>query len=264
MGVSLVLPALVLTTSVALQGTHLFRETPRPRNLRLSQAVPATIPGWEGRDVPLGPNEFVAGEVEKVLNFDQVLYREFRHSGKTFGVYVAYWGPGKMPTRFVASHTPDRCWTENGWHCLEMKFRQKEAVDGAPLQPAEWRLFEPPEGGRPTYVLYWHLVDGRVYDYGDRFNAVPDPMRWLKDAVQQVFLGSREQLFIRLTSNEPLEQLLADPGVAEVLRSLEGLGLSENALLGGRVSIGKTSLMLRHGGSIQRSGAPPPNKGVGS
>ncbi len=231
---SLVLPALVLATAVALQGTHLFRETPRPRNIHLAQTVPASLPGWEGRDVPLGPNEFVAGEVEKVLNFDQVLYREFRHNGETFGVYVAYWGPGKMPTRFVASHTPDRCWTENGWHCVEMRFRQKEPFEGGELQPAEWRLFNPPDGGSPIYVLYWHLVDGKVYDYGERFNAVPEPYRWWKDAVQQVLLGSREQIFIRLTCNAPLEHLWNDPGFAEVLRSLRSLGLSDNTTIGGK------------------------------
>jgi hypothetical protein len=225
---SLLLPAIVLATAVVLQGTHLFRETPKPRDLHLAQALPSRLPGWDGRDVPLGPNEFQSNEVEKVLNYDQVVYREFTHDGETLGVYVAYWGPGKMPTRFVASHTPDRCWTENGWHCLEMKFKHEEAFEGSPLQPAEWRVFEPPDGGKPTYVLYWHLVNGHIYDYGNRFNAVPDPVRWWKDAVQQVLNGSKEQFFIRLTSNEPLEALWRDPGMAEVLRSLERLGLSQS------------------------------------
>jgi uncharacterized protein DUF3485 len=224
---SLILPALVLAVAISLQGTHLLREKPRPRDIHLAQVVPSSLPGWEGHDVPLGPNEFQATEAEKVLNYDQVLNREYTRAGKTFGVYVAYWGPGKMPTRFVASHTPDRCWTENGWRCIEMKFRQAEPFEGVALQPAEWRLFDPPDGGSPVYVLYWHLVDGTTYDYGNHFNSVPDPMRWWKDAVQQVLLGSREQFFIRLTSNEPLENLWGDPGFADVLRSLERLGLSE-------------------------------------
>lgn len=228
MRISLILPVLVIAASVAMQGAHVFRETPRPRDIHLAQSVPLVLPGWEGRDVPLGPNEFQSNEVEKVLNYDQILNREYRHNGATFGVYVAYWGAGKMPTRFVASHTPDRCWTENGWHCVEMRFKQAKAFEGAALQPAEWRVFDPPDGGSRTWVLYWHLVDGRTYDYGERFNEVPDPVRWWKDAVQQVVLGSREQFFIRLTSNEPLEQLWADPGVADVLRSLEALGLSKD------------------------------------
>jgi len=174
---SLVIPGFVLALSVGIQGIHLFTETPRPRGPHLARSIPATVDGWSSREVPLGTSEFLAGEAEKVLNYDEVLNREFNRGGEAFGVYVAYWGAGKMPTRLVASHTPDRCWTENGWRCLEMKFKQREIFEGSALQPAEWRLFETP-GGSPTYVLYWHLVDGRAYDYGDRFNAIPDPLLW--------------------------------------------------------------------------------------
>jgi hypothetical protein len=222
---SLLLPVFVLGTAVALQGWHLVGATPKPRSAHLAITVPLEPTGWNGREVPLGPSEFIAGEVEKVLNYDEVLNREYTRGGENFGVYVAYWGAGKMPTRLVASHTPDRCWTENGWRCLDMRFKQSENFEGRALQPAEWRLFEPPLGGKPTYVLYWHLVEGRTYDYGERFNNVPSPLLWWKDAVQQALLGSREQYFIRLTSSEPLENLWSDPGFAEVLRGLAKLGL---------------------------------------
>ncbi len=222
---SLVLPAVVLAVSVSIQGAHFFRSTPRTKQVHLASSLPLKVAGWTGRDVPLGPSEFLASEAEKVLNYDDVLNRQFTRGGRMFGVYVAYWGAGKMPTRLVASHTPDRCWTENGWRCLEMKFKQRESLDGSPLQPAEWRRFESPNGEQ-TYVMYWHLVDGSLYDYGERFNAIPDPVRWWKDAVQQVFLGSREQYFIRITSNEPIETLWHDPGFERVLHGLADLGLS--------------------------------------
>ncbi len=223
---SLILPALVLVMAVAMQSVKFFRETPKPHDPHLGQAIPLTIPGgWTGADVPLGANEFVSNEAEKVLNYDAVLNREFSRGAENFGVYVAYWGAGKMPTRLVASHTPDRCWTENGWRCLAMKFKQPEIFESTVLQPAEWRVFEPPLGGSPTYVLYWHLVEGHAYDYGDRFNNVPSPLLWWKDAVQQAVLGSREQYFIRLTSNEPLENLWSDPRYAPVLRGLGRRGL---------------------------------------
>jgi len=131
-----------------------------------------------------------------------------------------------MPTQLVASHTPDRCWTENGWRCLAMRFQEPETLDGSALLPAEWRIFEPPSGGRPVYVLYWHLVGGRRYDYGRRFNAIPSPLLWWKGAVQQMLLGSGEQYFIRITSNEPIEGLWSDRGFAEMLRGLGHLGLA--------------------------------------
>lgn len=222
---SLLAPAVVLTGAVAMQAMGGMREVAKARGPHLARTVPANLAGWTAKDVPLGANEFMNTEVEKILNYDEFVNREYRRGSQSFGVYVAYWGPGKMPTRLVASHTPDRCWTENGWRCLDMKFKQARSLDGQALQPAEWRSFEPASGAKPTYVLYWHLVEGRVYDYGERFNAVPDPVLWWKDAVQQAMLGSREQYFIRLTSTEPLENLWSDPGFSEVVRGLSRLGL---------------------------------------
>lgn len=223
---SLVLPTVAVLVAIAVQWTGSFRETSQPRAAHLAGSITATIPGWLGRDVPLSANEFLESEIEKTLNYDEVVNREYTRGDENFGIYAAYWGAGKMPTRFVASHTPDRCWTENGMRCLEMKFRHVAAFEGQPLQPAEWRRFESVHGQKPVYVLYWHLVEGRIYDYGNRFNAVPSPRLWLKDAVQQMLLGSREQYFIRLTSSTPLEDIWNDPGFAEVLRGLKHLGLA--------------------------------------
>jgi hypothetical protein len=225
---SIALPALVLAAAAAFQFPTSFRAKTKTRGPRVAQSVPAALPGWIGRDVPLGSSEFLATEAANVLNFDDYVNREFSRGGETFGVYVAYWGDGKMPTQLVASHTPDRCWTETGWRCLAMKFKQDNTIDGVTLQPAEWRVFEPPDGGKPTYVLYWHLVEGRVYDYGNRFNSIPDPFLWWKGAVKQMLLGSREQYFIRLTSSEPFGNLWGDPGFADVVRSLERLGIAAN------------------------------------
>lgn len=224
---SLVIPGFALVAAVALQGMDVFHEKPQSRPSHLSQSVPLTIAGWSERDLPLGANEFVSKAAEKTLNYDEVVYREYRRDGVYFTVYVAYWGAGKMPTQLVASHTPDRCWTENGWRCLEMKFRQSFVVGGSAMKPAEWRLFEPPNRGKPIYVLFWHLVNGRVYDYGERFNSIPDPFRWGKDAVQQALLGRQEQYFIRVASSEAPEKLWSDPGYMEVMRGLVELGLKQ-------------------------------------
>jgi hypothetical protein len=223
---SLLLPALALATAVCLQCLNLGRAPMGLRSPGLVQSIPAHLPGWTSRDVPLGSTEFLSNEAEKVLNFDEMVNREFSRGAESFGLYVVYWGAGKMPTRLVASHTPDRCWTENGWKCLDMKFKQPEVIAGVPLQPAEWRVFEPPGFGPPIHVIFWHLVDGRTYDYGERFNSVPDPLRWWKDVIQQAVRGNREQYFIRLTSSQPLENLWNDPGFATIVRSLGSLGLT--------------------------------------
>lgn len=222
---SLLVPVGVLFVAAALQSIAVFRETPQPRGPHLDAHVPSSVRGWRVRNLPLGQNESVRDAVVKTLNYDDVVYREYARPTVAFGVYVAYWGAGKMPTRLVASHTPDRCWTENGWTCRDMRFRQTLSVLDRPLQPAEWRQFQPPNSGQTVYVLYWHLVDGRVLDQGGRFNAVPHPLHWWKDAVQQAFRGSREQYFIRLTSTVPFDRIWNDPGFLEVLRGLQRLGL---------------------------------------
>jgi hypothetical protein len=225
---SIAIPLLVLAAAVAVQFSTMFRETPEPRPAHLNEFVPRSPEGWRAREVPLGPNEFLEEQVGKILNFDESVHREYSRGAVTFAVYAAYWGPGRMPTRLVASHTPDRCWTENGWSCLEMRFKQERNAGDIALQPAEWRLFKSPNGER-TNVLFWHLVDGRAYDFGSRFTQIPDPLRWWKDAIAQSFRRSSEQYFVRVTSNVPFEQIWDEPAFQNVIGGLAKLGLAEPA-----------------------------------
>jgi len=223
---ALLVSLLVLVATVAVQFVTIFRETPQPRPAHLNKFVRPAPEGWRSREVPLGPNEFLEGQVGKILNFDEAVHREYTRGAVTFAVYAAYWGPGRMPTRLVASHTPDRCWTENGWTCLEMRFKEERSVGNLALQPAEWRLFRSPAGEK-THVLFWHLVDGRIYDFGSRFTAIPDPVRWWKDAIRQAFRGSSEQYFVRVTSNVPFAEIWNEPGFGSVMKGLAELGIAQ-------------------------------------
>ena len=259
----------LLMAGVVLQFAYSLREEPpaQPR-LRLAELIARQVPDWKVVDEPIGMTEATSEAALKTLNLDDFVYRRYQRGGRSFTVYAAYWAAGKMPTRLVASHTPDRCWTENGMRCVDLKFKQTYAVQGKPLLPADWRVFvtgSPSTGsgrapsassgravsdgagprtevggrtaeksserqaewesGPRTYVVYWHLVEGKLYDYGERFNAIPDPWRWWKDTVEQAAYGSREQLFVRIASETPLEQLWGDPGVQAVLDSVAKLGL---------------------------------------
>lgn len=200
------------------------------RPLGLARRIPAEIDGWIVRDDPLGPTEFLQTAVEKTLNFDDVINRTYRKGNLSFGVYVAYWSPGRMPVQKVASHTPDRCWSENGWRCEEMRAGERLSTREGELRPAYWRLFSTPVAASARqYVLYWHIVGDELYDYGDGFNRRPDPLKWWRETVHYAIKGSVEQYFFRLTSNRPFEEILQDPGFQEVLSSLAKLGLSEAA-----------------------------------
>ncbi|MBA4135876.1 MAG: hypothetical protein C0518_01010 [Opitutus sp.] len=191
------------------------------RGQHLRQVLPEDLPGWSGTDLPLGQNEAVSGAVEKTLRFDDAYFREFRSGRGTVALYVAYWGPGKMPVQLVSSHTPDRCWVENGWS--REKVRHAVAAASA-VRPGEWRLFKAPSGQKLN-VLFWHVVGDDLYDYGQRASEMPSAWRWWRDAALQAVRPPAEQYFIRVSSDRPFEELAGDAGWQQLLRALEEVGL---------------------------------------
>lgn len=159
---------MILFVAVALQKLKM-RDTKEgerdagTRPVMLNQRLPRELPGWSGRDEPLGSTEIVRSAAEKILNYDDYTYRIFSRAGSGFGVYVAYWSSGRMPVQKVASHTPDRCWSENGWSCESLRAGVKVHWQGGALKPAYWRLFATPGSkSAKQYVLYWHLVGGGI------------------------------------------------------------------------------------------------------
>jgi hypothetical protein len=235
----------VLLAAFGLQWTYSLKERPRKMpDARLAERIERKLEGWLVAEEPLGATEAATESALNLLNLDDFVYLRYKRGGVSFTIYVAYWVAGKMPTRLVAIHTPDRCWTENGMQCIDRRFKHKYLLSGRALLPAEWRVFVPKQelgihgaGAGLTsdvniasfaprvYVIYWHLVAGKLYDYGNRFNAIPDPWRWWKDTLEQAAYGSQEQLFVRIASETPIEQLLSDPGFQAVLDSVAKLGL---------------------------------------
>jgi hypothetical protein len=224
--VILILCTLLLAAAFVFQFLDVLREIPQPvQRARIAALVPSRLAGWEVKDERLGQTEILNEAVLRTLNLDDYVYRRFTRGGGSFTVYAAYWARGRMPTRLVASHTPDRCWTENGMRCVDMRFRQIYQLGGQELLPAEYRAFTPPNDTEKTYVAYWHTVEGKIYDYGARFNAMPHPWLWGKDIFAQAAYGSREQLFVRIASSMPLEQLWSDSDFQVVMTKIADLGL---------------------------------------
>lgn len=223
----------LLVAGICVQAFFRWREPARVASRgRLADLVVRAVDGWTVSDERLGPTEVVSQSVLKNLNLDDYVYRRFQRGALEFTVYAAYWGPGKMPTRVVASHTPDRCWTENGMRCLDMRFHERLSVVGRPLLPAEVRTFAGPTGAEKIHVAYWLTVEGKLYDFGGRFTAVPSVWLWWKDAVAQAAYGSREQLFVRVASRVPLERLWPEPEFQRIFASVAGLGLFDEPAAG--------------------------------
>ncbi len=231
---TIILAGLLLTGGLALQLLHVpnvkdGRVGDGQASGELARRLPDSLNGWSVKDEPLGSSEFLSEETSRILNFDDYAYRIYERGGRKLGVYVAYWAPGRMPTNKVASHTPDRCWVENGWKCTESRFNVNVGAGGQNYKSAQWRLFVPPGGGPKQFVLYWHLVGGELYDYGDRVNTRPHPVKWIRDSLAYAMKGSGEQYFIRLTSDLPMDDLLEDPSLNRLWTELGEIGLKASA-----------------------------------
>ena len=195
------------------------------QRMDLAARLPSRLLEWQSKDLPLGPNELLRNQTAEILRYDEYVFREYSQGARNFAVYAAYWAPGKMPTRFVALHTPDRCWTENGWTCLDQKYEVQIQSSGVRLLPTQWRVFNPPGGQAKQYVYFWLLVGGQSHDFGQRLNTIPNPVKWWQNVVDEARAGNPEHLFVRVTSDRPFEELAGDPGWEELLGALARLGL---------------------------------------
>lgn len=135
-------------------------------------------------------------------------------------VYLAYWPAGRTPVSAVATHTPDACWPGAGWTPAPVEQpRQYLPVGNRVLAPAEARLFR--FGSFPQYVWFWHLYDGRPLVH-------TDPRSWsrlLSLAWNYGFRNDGDQLFVRVSCNQPWSALQNDPLMADIFGRLELLGL---------------------------------------
>jgi exosortase len=135
-------------------------------------------------------------------------------------VYIAYWSPGQVPVSLVASHTPDACWPGGGWISepvarTEIPFN----VGGQTLSSPEYRAFT--NSGFLQHVWYWHLYDGRSIAQNDPRSAVA----LLKLAWNYGFRTAGEQMFVRVSSNRPWEEIQDDPLLSGILNRLRSFGL---------------------------------------
>lgn len=219
----------ILALVVALQIHNPFQNEPgESKSPHLGEYVPTQARGWEVEDKDIGPTESLRNRAIGILNFDEYIYRNYSRANGSefFEVYIAYWAPGKVSTMEVSSHTPDRCWTENGWQVLERKHAVQEVINGTRLLPSEWRKFE--INGNEQYVHFWHLVGGKPYSYGERLNKFPTPVSYVRDVLQSEILGTGEQYFVRVNTNIPFEELWKNPGFQKVIEGVAGLGIKMN------------------------------------
>ena len=181
--------------------------------------------GWSKTDLPIGATEQLERISAETLRYDSYFYRSYSKGTIQFSIFVAYWSRGKHPPQMVAQHTPDRCWTMNGATCMEARNHVLFRIGKSDLVPTQWRKFKMPDGSL-TYVLFWHRVGTRFFDYGDHMADMLDPFTFWKEEVNFLAGGKAEQYFFRLTSNVAPEELQNDQGFISATRGLLALGLA--------------------------------------
>jgi hypothetical protein len=201
-------------------------------NQTLNELLPEEIPGWQSREVPLSSTPSGEERVLDVLKLDDYFSREYISGDTRVMVYVAYWLPGSEPYSSVAIHNPDSCWVIAGWDVKERLSGQKGELAGCSLKQHEWGIYE--KNGLDTYVMFWHLLGGEPNEHIEKMVWTQSGVDSFKRQFYFIFnmfqmgldLG-RDQLFVRLSSNKPFEELQDDPNFKRIIDHLRAVGIED-------------------------------------
>lgn len=177
------------------------------------------LSGWSVRSEPIAETVEMQKVVEDVLSYDDAEYRIYVRGNLRISVYLAYWRPGKMLVRAIAHHTPDVCWPKSGWICTEREARQDLPLGNSIAANTEHRVFT--LQGQTEHVVFWHVVGDEIIAYSASGRppwhaALTDLLRW---GTRQ----KKEQFFIRISSNRPLEEFWPTDVVNHVLRGISAI-----------------------------------------
>jgi len=184
----------------------------------LASLLPDAPPGWTARD---------SDDMDRysdVLRTHALIERVYSAgpalASERLTLYLAYWRAGQAPVSLVDAHTPDVCWPGTGWESEPVPHaRETLGIGGQMLAPAECRLFA--HKAFETHVWYWHLYGGRPLAIVDPHSAT----RLLKLGLRYGFSRAEDQLFVRVSSNRPWEEISSQPALRQFFANLKPLGL---------------------------------------
>ena len=198
----------------------------RPANLQkriapdLAALLPKQFDGWEAT---ASNDLYRFSDQLQTTHLAQTTYqRKDANATKPLilTVYIAYWPAGQVPVSSVATHTPDACWPGSGWQAKpQPNLRAQLTIGPHQLPSTEYRQFT--QSGYMQNVWYWHIYDGRVIHP----EGVRSPRQLLVMAFKYGFHREGEQLFVRVSSNQPWETIAAEPLLQEIFARLTPFGL---------------------------------------
>lgn len=198
----------------------------------LEELLPERIAGWRSNSVPLSQTPEGEERVLAVLDLDDVFCREYIKGDTEIMVYVAYWFPGSEPYSSVAIHNPDSCWVIAGWDVLERESNRSVEMAGSRLKGHEYGLYG--KEGNEVHVIFWHLLGGEPNEHikdmiwtSSGLDSFKRQFYFIYNMYQMGFDLGQDQLFVRISSNKPFEEIEESGELAEILSALEGLGLEK-------------------------------------
>lgn len=209
----------------------------RPRGFTgdLGAALPE-VAGWTRREIPIAGTSAALASAQGILNYSQAKQVLYARPGAQVLVYVAYWEPGKVSVVDAGSHNPDSCWVNNGCVRTERLYAVPGRVGERELLPYEYGQYIVPNGGKQN-VAFWHLVNGEPNRYEEQQAGWRNgligrlerlPLVW-KDIRAYGINQKNEQMFVRLSSNARIEELMADPANAGLFNALAKLGIYKDS-----------------------------------
>jgi hypothetical protein len=184
----------------------------------LAELLPAPPPGWTAQTT------LDLDQYSEILHTHALIERVYSAGpmpeSAHLTLYLAYWRPGQAPVSLVDAHTPDACWPGTGWEAEPVPSeRASLGVGGRTLAPAECRLFA--RNRLETHVWFWHLYGGRPLTFVDPYSAA----RLVGLTWRYGFGQARDQLFVRVSSNRPWQEIASQPALRQFFASLKPLGL---------------------------------------
>jgi hypothetical protein len=199
-------------------------DVPLSSNELVAQLRNAQFAAWRVKEAPLGQTEFLQDQIEQVLSFDDAVLLHFNHNQRLldFQIYVAYWRPGDATLREVGGHTPDTCWTNSGWVATDRVSPYRIEATGVEVVPGEYRRFT--KQGMQINVAFWHIAGRKSIPLMNR--GYPSLRFILSDLFGHRQYAKGEQVFIRISSEAPLEELWSLPVFQQIIQILEPSGIS--------------------------------------
>ena len=210
---------------------------PRPRGFtgELGQALPE-VAAWTRREIPIAGTSAALASAQGILNFSQAKQVLYVRGGTQLLVYVAYWEPGKVSVVDAGSHNPDSCWVNNGCVRTERMHAVPGKIGERELLPYESGQYIVPNGGKQN-VAFWHLVNGEPNRYEEQEAGWRNgllgrlerlPLVW-KDIRTYGLNQKNEQMFVRISSGQRIEDMMADPANGGLFNALAKLGIYKDS-----------------------------------